>query len=260
MATVKKPDRTTALDVLHQLVQVVERALNGGSAARGASWELIGHSASMTSTADANFVLTVPPTKETLMSEAPDLEHGIPAEPEEAPDHPHPDPDSLEIEGAEEIVEEDLPIGKLDKRSIAGTDASHFQKYRRVTLTKMFPAKGPLLVETAGGILLKLAPEWRGMIAVDELGHPYPVDEDVFRASYVKATNRDVIAHNQPHDASAQEVYAEAAIIAEEERNAASERSASQVAELAEEDPERSVASMEVQKPPPTPGRPRTAR
>lgn len=55
--------------------------------------------------------------------------------------------------------------------------------YRKTCSTRMVPLRGPATVITKEGPY-GLPPEWRGFLAVDPAGWPYPVDADVHAASY----------------------------------------------------------------------------
>ena len=58
--------------------------------------------------------------------------------------------------------------------------------WRKRTLTRALPIgpfKRPVVVETLEGEIT-LPAGWFGAIAVDAKGHPYPIDEDVFRETY----------------------------------------------------------------------------
>lgn len=61
---------------------------------------------------------------------------------------------------------------------------SEMALHRKVTPTPMFgPVTGPFLVTTQEGDY-KLPYGWRGMIAVDKAGYPYPVELFEYHETY----------------------------------------------------------------------------
>lgn len=64
--------------------------------------------------------------------------------------------------------------------------AAGWQWFRKRTATRMVQIGGPCSVQTANG-RVSLPVGWRGYLAVDEAGYPYPVDNDVHRKSYEPA-------------------------------------------------------------------------
>jgi hypothetical protein len=56
--------------------------------------------------------------------------------------------------------------------------------HRKVALTPMFgPITGPAIVTTQEGDY-RLPSGWRGLLAVDKAGHPYPVALDEYHETY----------------------------------------------------------------------------
>jgi hypothetical protein len=58
--------------------------------------------------------------------------------------------------------------------------------WRKRTATRMVQIGGPCRVQTANGPVA-LPVGWRGYLAIDEAGWPYPVDDAVQRSSYEPA-------------------------------------------------------------------------
>lgn len=72
----------------------------------------------------------------------------------------------------------------IDRLSVADrSDRTVWRAYRKVTATEMRAAEGPLEVATREGIYT-LPEGWRGFIAVDPDGYPYPVELDAHRVTY----------------------------------------------------------------------------
>lgn len=63
--------------------------------------------------------------------------------------------------------------------------ASQMALHRKTTLTPMFgPIDGPCVVETQEGDY-ELPSGWRGMLAVNENGFPYPIALESYHETYV---------------------------------------------------------------------------
>lgn len=58
--------------------------------------------------------------------------------------------------------------------------------FRKRQATHMAPIGGPATIVTCDGPVT-LPVGWRGWVAIDATGHPYPVAEDVHRRSYEPA-------------------------------------------------------------------------
>lgn len=69
-----------------------------------------------------------------------------------------------------------------DKHTLPKGD---WQEYRKIGITSMIPVSGPLVVVTLEGEY-SLPAGWRGYIAVDTNGCPYPIDEAMHAKSYVQ--------------------------------------------------------------------------
>jgi hypothetical protein len=63
---------------------------------------------------------------------------------------------------------------------------SGWEWYRKTGATRMVQVGGPCTVVTVTGPH-PLPVGWRGYLAVDSEGHPYPIADEVFRASYEPA-------------------------------------------------------------------------
>lgn len=63
-------------------------------------------------------------------------------------------------------------------------------RYRKTGTTEMRPITGPAVVETMEGPYT-LPDGWRGFVAIDTAGYPYPVDAGVHRVSYELVCDED---------------------------------------------------------------------
>lgn len=134
-----------------------------------------------------------------------------------------------------------------------------FHRYRKVALTRATPAKGPFICITLEGPI-EVDSEFDGFVAVDAQGFPYPIAAEVMRSTYEKVSAREGVqaVDNAKVDAEARRQYAETERIAEEER---AKKGAQTPPPGAVTDAALAVAEPPSEpKPPPTPGRPRTAR
>ena len=58
-----------------------------------------------------------------------------------------------------------------------------FTSHRKITATPMIPVRGPAIVVTEEGPY-ELPEGWRGYIAIGAGGHPYPVSQESYDATY----------------------------------------------------------------------------
>jgi hypothetical protein len=61
--------------------------------------------------------------------------------------------------------------------------------WERTTATRMTPLAGPCVVTTVDGSDVVLDETWRGWLAVDSEGHPYPIASSVHATSYRPVTH-----------------------------------------------------------------------
>lgn len=60
-----------------------------------------------------------------------------------------------------------------------------FEEYRKIAVTDMAPVEGPFIVSTKEGAI-QVPKGWKGYIALDTDGDPYPVELSVAEATYRK--------------------------------------------------------------------------
>lgn len=63
-------------------------------------------------------------------------------------------------------------------------------RYRKVGTTRMAAVAGPLTVQTKEGEY-SLPDDWRGFIALDHEGYPYPVELEIHSQSYELVSDQD---------------------------------------------------------------------
>jgi hypothetical protein len=63
--------------------------------------------------------------------------------------------------------------------------AARWDEYRKIGTTRMWgPVAGPFTLETREGEYESLPAGWKGFIALDTDGYPYPVEADEHARSY----------------------------------------------------------------------------
>lgn len=98
-------------------------------------------------------------------------------------------PDLLFREGEPNAVSTGTPAGGRAERTVYDRDhlpASGWTWWRKRNATRMVQVGGPFIVHTVDGPVA-LPPGWRGYLAVDDSGYPYPVADEAHRRAYEPA-------------------------------------------------------------------------